>query len=72
MSNATQSTNVNRPFFRAKDAAAYLGIGVSTLWSWAKKGRIPKPIRLGCRCSVWAREDLEEFIEKNRQEGARA
>lgn len=69
MSNSTQQNH--SPYLRAKDAASYLSIGVSTLWLWARKGIIPKPIRLGNRCSVWAREDLEAFLSKMKAEGAR-
>jgi predicted DNA-binding transcriptional regulator AlpA len=40
---------------RAKQAAAFLGIGLSTLWAYASAndGRIKKPKKLSSRVSVW-------------------
>lgn len=40
---------------RAKQVAAFLGIGLSTLWSYAsdKDGRIKKPTKLSPKISVW-------------------
>ena len=38
---------------RAKEAAAYLGIGLSTFWLWVKQGKILPPIRHSPRVSVW-------------------
>jgi len=49
---------------RADDAARYLGIGVSTFWRFAQKGRLPKPIKYSARCSVWRVSDLDAFIER--------
>ena len=49
---------------RAKDAAAFLAIGKSTFWKWVKDGLLPQGIRLSMRCTVWRREDLEAFIER--------
>lgn len=49
---------------RAKQAAAYLGISVSTFWRWVKQGRLHKGTRLSARCTVWPREELERFMEQ--------
>lgn len=49
---------------RAKKAAAYLDISVSTLWRWSSEGRLPRPIRLSTRCSVWRREALDAFLKR--------
>lgn len=38
---------------RVKQFAAYLGIGVSSVWKLAKDGRIKPPQKLGARTSVW-------------------
>lgn len=38
---------------RAKDNAAFLGIGVSTYWKYVAEKRIKQPIRYGNRVSVW-------------------
>jgi len=49
---------------RAKAAANFLGIAESTLWKWAKDGRLPKGVRLSARATVWRREALEAFLEQ--------
>ena len=49
--------------FRAKAAADYLSIGLSTLYRWAHEGRIPKPLHIGPRVSVWKKSDLDKFVQ---------
>lgn len=50
------------PCLRPKDAAAFLQIGLSTLWAWAKQGKVPPPVKMGGRCTVWRRADLESYL----------
>ncbi len=38
---------------RAKQAAPFLGIGISTFWLYVKEGRINPPMKYGERISVW-------------------
>lgn len=53
-----------RAALRAKEAAAYLGIGISTLWRFAKeKPDFPKPRKIAPRCTAWMRADLDKFLE---------
>lgn len=49
---------------RAQEAASYLGIAVSTFWRWVAQGKLPKGIRLGKRCTVWKREELDNYLEQ--------
>jgi len=45
---------------RPKHAAEFLGVGVSTLWRWAKeRADFPKPRRLSSRCTVF---DMGELV----------
>lgn len=55
-------------FFRVKDAAKYLGVGISTVWLYAKQGKL-HPIKLSDRVTVFSKEDLDAFIN-NAIEGA--
>lgn len=50
---------------RASQSAAYLGIGLSTLWLFVKQGRIKRPIKYGVRLSVWE----AEYIHQLKREG---
>jgi len=46
---------------RAKEASKYLGIGLSTLWLYARQGKL-KPIKLSPRVTIFKRSSLDEFI----------
>jgi len=48
-------------FLRVKEAAQYLSVGVSTIWLYAKQGKL-HPIRLSDRVTVFSKEDLDAFI----------
>ena len=49
-------------YFRAREAAKYLSVGVSTVWHYAKQGKL-HPIKLSERVTVFKKEDLDAFIE---------
>lgn len=61
---------------RAKHAAEYLGVGISTFWRWVKNGRIPPSIHLGNRVTVWRKDVLEQVLSdyeaENNAEGGRS
>ena len=43
---------------------AIIPIGKSTWWDGIKKGRFPKPVKLGPRTTAWKVEDIRAWIEK--------
>lgn len=47
--------------FRAKKASMYLGVGLSTVWLYAKQGKL-NPIKLSDRVTIFLKEDLDRFI----------
>ena len=49
---------------RAKEASKYLSIGLSTLWLYAKQGKL-HPIKLSDRVTIFKKEDLDNFINAN-------
>jgi prophage regulatory protein len=52
------------PSLRPKQAAAFLGIGLSTLWRWSKEREdFPRPIQLGPRTTVFEQEKLAGWRE---------
>jgi excisionase family DNA binding protein len=51
---------------RAKEAAHFLNVSENTIRTWIWQRRLPV-VRLG-RAVRLRREDLEEFIERNREE----
>ena len=46
---------------RAKEVADYIGIGLSTVWLYAKQGLL-KPINLSPRVTVFKKSDIDAFI----------
>jgi len=47
--------------FRDKQASQYLGVGVSTIWLYAKQGKL-HPVRLSPRVTIFKKSDLDAFI----------
>ena len=47
---------------RAKEASKYLGIGLSTLWLYAKQGKL-NPIKLSKRVTIFKKAELDNFID---------
>jgi len=51
------------PVLRARDAAPYLGIALSTLWWKARTDPdFPKPRKLSARTTVWSRAELDAYL----------
>lgn len=56
-----KSNNTVVENMRAKEASRYLAIGLSTLWLFAKQGKIT-PIKLSDRVTIFKKDDLDNFI----------
>ncbi|BAF73350.1 helix-turn-helix transcriptional regulator [Sulfurovum sp. NBC37-1] len=46
--------------YRAKEAAEYLGVALSTIWLYAKQGRLT-PIKLSPRITVFKKDELDNL-----------
>jgi len=62
--NSTQDQTPQN--LRAKEASKYLSIGLSTLWLYAKQGKL-KPIKLSKRVTIFERSNLDNFIKTQRE-----
>lgn len=51
-----------KQYLRDKDVAEMLTIGRSSVWRMAKEGKLPAPIKLSERVTVWRASDIEAFI----------
>ena len=51
-------------YLRAKELALYLGIGLSTVWLYAKQGRI-RPIKLSERVTVFSIDEINKVFNLN-------
>lgn len=71
METQTPSPVTERPGAkRPKDAAAYLGIGTTTLYALIKAGEIPT-IKIGAATLITV-ADLDAFLERKRAESQKA
>lgn len=60
-----QTTLLNRA-----QVARRLGISTWTVWSWTKKGILPKPVKLGpVRMHRWREIDLLIFLQRKKAQG---
>jgi len=57
---------------RPKDAAAYFGVAVSTLYRWSAAGDFPQRVKLGRQASGWRKADLDAWLERKAREGQAA
>ncbi|MDD2782297.1 helix-turn-helix domain-containing protein [Sulfuricurvum sp.] len=51
-----------RNLMRDREAASYLGVGVSTVWMFSRQKKI-KAIKLSPRITVWSKADLDEYVQ---------
>ena len=52
-----------KKLLRVKQVAEVTGLGVSTIWEYAKDGKFPKPHKLSTRVTVWKHEDVDAWID---------
>lgn len=41
------------------------GIKKSTVWSWVKQGKLPRPSKLSSRVTVWRESEIVDFINNH-------
>ncbi|PZP14157.1 MAG: hypothetical protein DI602_04690 [Aliarcobacter butzleri] len=67
--------NISQKLLRPKEVALYLGIGLSTVWLYAKQGKI-KPIKISGKVTVFSIDEinrkfeLEDIINNPKQENS--
>ena len=59
---------INKENMRAKEVAEYIGIGLSTVWLYAKQGKL-NPIRLSNRVTIFKKSELDSFIDGQSEVG---
>lgn len=48
-------------YISATQLAQRYGVDRSTIWRWAKRGALPRPIRLSDQCTRWRLDEIEKF-----------
>lgn len=52
----------DRQYMRNKQASEYIGVKSSTIWLYTRQGKL-KSIRLSPKVTVWAKSDLDAFVQ---------
>lgn len=47
-----------------QDMAELLCVSSRTVWRWVASGRIPAPVRIGCRSTRWRVGDVQRYIDE--------
>ena len=69
MSQKQLNSSVKR-LLRIDEVMARLSISKSSVWEGCRTGRLPQPIKIGPRTTVWKAEDIDAFIENLGKQGA--
>ena len=54
----------NEKLLRVGTVAEILDCSKSTVWMYARQGKLPKATKLSARISVWKHSDVMDFINK--------
>lgn len=52
-----------KKYYRAKEVAELLGIGLSTVWLYASQGRL-HPIKLSSRVTVFSLDEINSLFDE--------
>ncbi|WP_295004615.1 helix-turn-helix domain-containing protein [Sulfurimonas sp.] len=61
MCNTSNSGMKQKRYYRAKELAELLGIGLSTVWLYAKEGKL-KPKKISQRVTVFDIDDVNQLF----------
>ena len=64
MSQEELKTVQEKKYYRAKELAKLLGVGLSTVWSWSKQKKITV-IKLSSRVSVFDIDEVNKVFNLN-------
>ncbi|MCY9873217.1 helix-turn-helix transcriptional regulator [Vibrio barjaei] len=63
----TENRQVKQEFFRMADIAKMLGVSVSTLKFWRRKGNFPTPLKVSSRVALYRISEVNEWIEQQKK-----
>lgn len=63
MSEDNFKTLQTKKYWRAKELAEHLGIGISTVWLYAKQGKL-NPRKLSSRVTVFDIEEVNKLFDE--------
>lgn len=63
-SSSAYTSGLRPALLTAQEAAAFLGISVTSFYKGRKEGMYPEPVRLTKRRTMWKVEDLAAWLER--------
>lgn len=63
-SKTLNDMSMDDELYRAADIARHMGISVPTVWKWARLGKLPSPIKISHKVTVWKKSELMPAIER--------
>ncbi len=64
MQSNNQATPKPAAFYRLPKVREICGgVAPSTIWAWVRRGKFPKPIKLGANTTVWNATDIEAWVQ---------
>jgi len=55
--------------YRMRELIKLLKVSKETIYSWVRKNKFPKPMKLGPRTSAWLKQDVEKWLREKKEEG---
>ncbi len=65
--SASRKDSWDRGLLRPKEAAAWLGVSLRTLYREVASGKLPRPVKVGA-CSRFPQTELERYVEQLKRE----
>jgi len=53
-----------KKYISAEKIAENMGVSVSTVWRWLRRGKLPKPFHPTERCTRWDAEEVQAVFDK--------
>ena len=50
-------------FYRLPQLKARLNVSSSSIWSWVKQGKFPKPVKLAANTTAWTASDIDAWVQ---------
>ena len=63
---AQNQTEQEERLLRLPEVMARLGIARSSVWRMVAEGKLPKPVKLAPRTTVWRNSEISAFIDSLR------
>jgi len=51
-----------KKYIRVDEVAKKLSISKSTAWRWVREGKLPAPLQVTQRTTLWDEEEVENFL----------